>query len=142
MAKRASRAEGTLFLLVISTGLPIYIVSKIFQSTGWVVPALIVAAIIGLIVWHKHTQKQKRLMYLRAKYQDEKTVQDIFAGYIWHGQTEEQLRDSIGQPIAIDNKLLKTMTREVWKYHPSGVNRYKLRITVENGRVAGWDKKT
>lgn len=98
--------------------------------------------IVFLFILSKHLQKQKRLAYLRDKYHDEEIVQKINGGYFWEGQTEEQLRDSLGEPSAIDNKLLKTMTREVWKYHPSGVNRYRLRITVENGRVAGWDKKT
>jgi hypothetical protein len=142
MGKRISRAESTLIALALVVGLPIYAATKIFQTTGWVIPALVVVAIVLLIVWQKHAKKQKRLAYLRAKYHDEKVVQNIYAGYFWRGQTEEQLRDSIGPPAAIDNKLLKTMTREIWKYHASGVNRYRLRITVENGRVAGWDKKS
>ncbi|MFK2918962.1 DUF2845 domain-containing protein [Dyella koreensis] len=97
---------------------------------------------MALLVWSAHVKKQQRLAYLREKYQDEDIVQKVFAGEFWRGQTEEQLRDSLGAPVAIDNKLLKTMTREVWKYQPSGVNRYRLRITVENGRVAAWDQKT
>lgn len=142
MGRRSSKGQGTLLVLVVVIGLPVYIAAKIFETTGWILPTVIVVGVVLLIVGAKHAQKQKRLAYLRAKYHDEEIVQQIYDGYFWEGQTEEQLRDSLGEPFAIDNKLLKTMTREVWKYHPSGINRYRLRITVENGRVAGWDKKT
>jgi len=81
------------------------------------------------------------LSYLRDKYQDEGIVQNIYVGYFWQGQTAEQLKDSLGPPAAVDNKLLKTKTREVWKYQPTGRNRYALRVTVEDGYVTGWDKK-
>lgn len=142
MARRSSKAEGALIVLAIMIGLPIYLVSKIFETTGWVTPVAILVAIVLLVWFYKYSQKQKRLAYLRAKYNDEDVVQKIYAGHVWQGQSEEQLRDSLGKPDAIDNKLLKTMTREIWKYHPSGINRYRLRITVDNGRVAGWDQKT
>ena len=142
MARRSSKAEGALVVLIVVIGLPIYLASKLVETTGWVLPVAVLAACVLLVWGYKYSQKQKRLAYLRAKYADEDTVQKIFAGYFWEGQPEEQLRDALGQPDAVDNKLLKTMTREIWKYHPSGVNRYRLRITVDNGRVAGWDKKS
>lgn len=141
MARRSSKTEGALIVLVIMIGLPIYLVSKVFEMTGWMTPVAILIAVILLVWFYKYSQKQKRLAYLRAKYNDEDVVQKIYTGHVWQGQSEEQLRDSLGKPNAIDNKLLKTMTREIWKYHPSGINRYRLRITVDNGRVAGWDQK-
>ena len=142
MARRSSKVGGTLIGLLIVVGIPIYIGSKVLQATGWIMPIVIIAAIALLFVLIKYIQKQNRLAYLRGKYHDEEIVQRIYEGYFWEGQTVEQLQDSLGPPSAIDNKLLKKMTREVWKYHPSGTNRYRLRITVENGHVAGWDKKT
>jgi hypothetical protein len=142
MGRRTSKAEGAPLLLAILIGLPAYAAARLFETIGWVIPLVVVCAFVVLVAWYKQFQRQKRLAYLRDKYRDEQVVQDIYAGYFWQGQTEEQLRDAIGPPAAIDNKLLKTMTREVWKYHPTGVNRYRLRITVEDGRVAGWDKKS
>lgn len=59
----------------------------------------------------------------------------------WHGQTAEQLVDSIGSPLGVDKKLLKTMKQEVWKYNSRGINRYGLRITLDNDIVSGWDHK-
>lgn len=141
MSKRTSKAEGALLMLAIVVGLPIYFAAKVFEATGWVIPMAVVIGIIALVQWNKYAKKQRRLAYLRAKYHDEDVVQKINEGYFWTGQTQEQLRDSLGAPAAIDNKILKTMTREVWKYRPAGANRYRLRITVENGRVATWDQK-
>jgi len=141
MARRSIKAEGALIVLAIMIGLPIYLVSRVFEMIGWMTPVAIMIAAVLMVWFYKYSQKQKRLAYLRAKYNDEDVVQKIYAGHVWQGQSEEQLRDSLGKPNAIDNKLLKTMTREIWKYHPSGINRYRLRITVDNGRVAGWDQK-
>lgn len=40
-----------------------------------------------------------------------------------------------------DQKVLKTKTKEVWKYKPTGKNRYALKITLEDDEVIGWDQK-
>ena len=117
MAKRMTKAESTLIVAAVVIGLPIYGVAKLFEAVGWVVPALVVAAVIAFALWYQYDKKQKRLSYLREKYQDEDLVQKIFNGYFWQGQTEEQLRDSLGAPVEVDHKLLKTKTKEVWKYH-------------------------
>lgn len=50
--------------------------------------------------------------------------------------------DSLGQPADVDRKVMKTKIREVWKYFKTGKRRYALRITLENGVVVGWDKKS
>lgn len=137
MTKAESKALGVLALIAI----PIAGVVKVFETVGWAIPLLFVAAAVALFIWYQHDKKQKRLSYLRDKYQDEEVVQKIFQGYFWQGQSEEQLRDSLGPPPDIDHKVLKTKTRNVWKYHHQGGNRFGLRITVEDGYVTGWDKK-
>lgn len=141
MAKRSSKAEGVLLLLAVIVGIPIYLATKLLQVTGWVLPLAVIVTVVALAWWIQHARIQRRLAYLRSKYHDEDVVQKIFGGQVWHGQTHGQLQDALGPPAAIDNKLLKTMTRQVWKYHPSGVNRYRLRITLDNGHVAAWDQK-
>ena len=60
----------------------------------------------------------------------------------WQGQTAEQLIDSLGRPEDIDQKILKTKKKEIWKYNHQGGNRYGLRITLDNDHVVGWDQKT
>lgn len=101
----------------------------------WVLLALIV---IGVVSYYQNKWKRERLM---EKYDDAKLVDKLMRGMFWQGQSEEQLIDSIGKPLAIDQKVLKTKTKETWKYNSTGKNRYALRIILENGFVVGWDKK-
>lgn len=82
--------------------------------------------------------KRERLM---AKYGDPSVVDRIMRKMFWQGQTPEQLRDSLGSPADIDSKVMKSRSRQVWKYHPAGKNRYRLRITLDDGYVVGWDQK-
>ncbi|MBE7157164.1 MAG: hypothetical protein INR62_01790 [Rhodospirillales bacterium] len=101
------------------------------------------AVLIGLVVtfkfWSDHDDA-KRLQNLRRKY-DPQTIELILAGRYWVGQTTEELIDSLGYPSGTERKKLKTIDREIWKYRRTGHNRYGLRITVDDGRVAGWDDK-
>ena len=63
----------------------------------------------------------------------------IFRGEHWQGQTTEQLVLSIGRPADIDESVKRTKTTHVFKYHPNGIGRYNLRITLDDGIVVGWD---
>lgn len=83
-----------------------------------------------------------RLSYLLEKYGDTQLVSRIMSGAIWETMTSEHLYDSVGQPEAVDQKYLKSKSREVWKYNHLGANRYGLRVTLENGTVVGWDSKS
>lgn len=111
---------------------------------------VVVVAVIVLMMFDNSCEEaskrseeaaKQRKASLLSKYGDSELVEKLLQGYFWQGQTEEQLRDSIGAPSDIDQKILKTKKKEVWKYGPTGRNRYGLRITVENGVVVGWDKK-
>ncbi|MDO5969675.1 hypothetical protein Q4Q35_07635 [Flavivirga aquimarina] len=75
------------------------------------------------------------------KYNDEELVDKLMQGIFWQGQTKRELKDSLGNPSEIDEKVLKTKIKETWKYQKIGNNRYALKIFVENGVVIGWDKK-
>lgn len=59
----------------------------------------------------------------------------------WQGQSAEQLKDSLGAPVDVDEKVFKSKTKQIWKYHQTGMNRFGLRITVENEFVVRWDEK-
>lgn len=140
MARRSSSAEASLLALAVVIGLPIYLATKVIDVTGWVLPVVVVVVIIGLVIASRANKRRKRLEALRRKYPEE-IVQRILGGQIWQGQTEEQLIDAIGSPAEVDTKVLKTMQREIWKYGRISAKRFRLRITVENGMVAGWDQK-
>lgn len=65
----------------------------------------------------------------------------ILGNQVWVGATEEMLRESIGAPADVDEKVLKTKTRHVFKYCSTGKNRYALRVFLEDGVVTGWEGK-
>ncbi|MDO8941393.1 MAG: hypothetical protein Q7U98_19730 [Methylicorpusculum sp.] len=102
---------------------------------------VIIFFMLIVIVWAalSNNQRQKALL---AKYKDAEVVDMIINKIIWQNQTSEQLIDSLGQPADVDRKVMKTKIREVWKYFKTGKRRYALRITLENGVVVGWDKKS
>ena len=140
MARRSSSAEASLIVLVIVIGLPIYLAMKVIDVTGWIVPLVVIVAIVALVMASQVSKRRKRIEELRRKYPED-IVQRILAGQIWQGQTEGQLIDALGSPAEVDRKVLKTMRREIWKYGRMSARRFRLRITVENGTVAGWDHK-
>ena len=101
---------------------------------------LIVAVIIAWLLISAHKTKKRREALLQ-NYGDTRLVELIMRRMFWQGQTEEQLIDSLGRPLDIDERVFKTKTKETWKYNQIGKNRFGLRVTLENGIVVGWDKK-
>ena len=101
----------------------------------WVILILVGFSILS---YYQNKARRTRLM---EKYGDAELVDRLMRKMFWQGQSEEQLMDSLGRPLDIDQKVLKTKTKEVWKYNRTGKSRYALRITLENGEVVGWDQK-
>ena len=60
---------------------------------------------------------------------------------LWPGETHEQLLESLGTPADTDQKILKTKSKEIWKYRPVGKNRFGLKVTLDDGIVVAWDSK-
>ena len=109
----------------------------------------IILTILIVKLFIKDAEKKQRLVdrklrkeKLIEKYGDEELVDKLINSCIWVGQTMEQLTDSLGSPHSIDTKVLKTKTKEIWKYQHRGGNRYGLRITLEEQEVVGFDHKT
>jgi uncharacterized membrane protein len=100
----------------------------------------IISIIVIIIIINSISTKNRRER-LQNKYNDSVLVERLMNKEVWMGQTEEQLIDSIGKPRDIDQKVLKTKTKEIWKYNETGKNRYAFKVTIENGEVVGWDKK-
>jgi hypothetical protein len=145
MARRSTKAQdkavGALLFLGVVVGLPIYLIQKAGEAVGW--PLLIGGAIalLAAILWYRSAQVRARREALFLKYGDEQIVERIMNRSYWQGQSAEQLHDSLGDPVHIDEKVLKEHSRQTWKYQRTGANRFALRITVENDRVIGWDDK-
>ena len=82
--------------------------------------------------------KRSRLM---MKSKDEELIERLLEEKFWVGQTKEQLISSLGEPLDVNQKVLKTKVKEVWKYEQTGKNRYGLKITLDDGVVVGWNQK-
>ena len=141
MARRKNKNDSGLTRLSFLILIAAVIVLIVSHTLGAGAFLLGLFALLILVISFPILRRSRRLAYLRDKYGDEDIVQKILKKNFWEGQTEAQLRDSLGIPAAVDNNLLKTRKREIWKYQPSGVNRYRLRITLDNGVVVSWDYK-
>lgn len=137
MTKKQTEGIGILVIFAIIIGG----IAKFFEAVGFIFPAIVVTLCLALYLYSKKQKAKQRYEYLIQKYRDEEIVTNIIDKTVWQGESEEQLIDSLGKPEAIDNKLLKTKKKEVYKYNHQGSNRYRLRITLENDVVVGWDQK-
>ena len=142
MARRMSKGNAAAVVCLLIVGGVLAGIKSILDATGYVFPIGVLVTGAAIYFFYKQSQTAQRLEYLRNKYQDEDTVQRIVQGYMWEGQRADQVIDSLGKPEAVDNKLLKTKKKEVWKYGHQGANRYRLRITLDDDVVVGWDKKS
>ena len=51
------------------------------------------------------------------------------------------LVELIGQPVEIDEQVLKKHVRHAYKYYQTAANRYALRVDLKDGVVVGWERK-
>ena len=93
-----------------------------------------------LLVFAFLTYALAKRVRLMMKYKNDELVESLMQESFWRGQTADQLRDSLGEPLDIDQKVLKTKLKEVWKYQELGKNRYALKITLDDGVVVDWDQ--
>ena len=108
--------------------------------------AVTIGATVSVVSFLRNTARHYRDIRKREtlleQFDDPAVVDDLMAQVIWQGETAEQVRLSLGEPIAIDAKALRTKQQEVWKYGHEGGNRYRLRITLDNERVVRWDMRS
>jgi uncharacterized membrane protein len=139
MFRRSIRSLNSIFPVLLF----IIIVSYFNTNTKAFVYILAVTLFaIALVVIYKIIRRIIFVMYIKRKHLDKNLRSLILKHSYWQGQTEEQLIDSLGKPVLIDRSVLKTKTKDVWKYHKKTAKRFGLRIIVENGTVIGWEKRT
>jgi len=97
---------------------------------------VVLALIVTIAIWG-YRQRRKHLV---EKYGDEEIAHRMMRGVIWQGETREQLLESLGKPMDIDEKVLKTKSKEIWKYRQTARNRFGLKITLDDGVVVSWEK--
>jgi hypothetical protein len=139
MARRGMKIEASKFFTAMLALAAIAIALKFIQIIGILVVFL--AALIAAYFFYIGRKRAARFSYLRAKYSDESVARAIMRHEFWEGQTREQLLDARGSPQAIDQVLLKTRKREVWKYQPVGKNRYRVRITLDDDVVVSYENR-
>ena len=131
-------------------GLLVVIVSPVLiiqQFTGLsfglaaVVGIAVVAVGIYMLIERAKRLRAERRTALIAKYGSPEEADLILDAKIWTGMSAAQLLDSLGRPEDVDQAVTTRKTREIWKYGRVGQNRYRNRVTVDDGRVAGWTAK-
>lgn len=136
-----SKDQIIAFFALLLLGALLAVAAIVVNKFGWVITltGIFLSGLLVTLAWL--IRKKLRFSSLLNKYQDEDIANKIIKRTLWQGQTAEQVKDALGSPKDIDQKILKTKTKETWKYFPSGRRRYGLRITLDNGIVVGWDKK-
>jgi hypothetical protein len=137
-----NQALAVLFGIGIIVAVPILVAQKTVDTLGPIPTTVAAVLIVGTIVLVLVQRRRARRAYLLSKYGDPHIVGLIMQKRFWEGQTRDQLLDSIGRPAAIDDLLLKTKKKEIWKYSKDGRNRYKLRVTLEGDVVVGWNRRS
>ena len=143
MASKKSNGSGLLIVLVAGFA-AVSAAFKWVDENRYPVAGL-VAAIAGFFVlrsWLRKRAWRARFVRLTEKFGSEQIAQKIMDQMFWEGQTDEQLRESMGTPVAIDSQVLKTKTKEIWKYHQVRKGQFLLRITLEKGKVVGWESRS
>jgi hypothetical protein len=109
----------------------------------WIVAGIFI--VLGVaVLWFAAFALAKRSRYARLlqKYGgDQKLVDALMTKTIWQGMTAEQLRDSWGEPVSIEEKVMKTKIKQVFKYKQVAKDRYRDKVTLEDGVIVGWDQK-
>ena len=131
--------SGVLFLGFV--GVCLYVWSILTEAENYLYAAVVVWGIVVIYISGVLLSNHARKKYIYEKYPDKSVADAILKARFWQDQTKEQLIDSLGRPLDIDTKVLKTKTKETWKYTSLGKNRYALKIELEDGTVVGWDKK-
>jgi uncharacterized protein YecT (DUF1311 family) len=85
----------------------------------------------------EENERLANIQRLVAKY-GQNAAARILASEVWQGMTWDQLVESRGRPSDVGREIIKEKTRETWKYHQIGRNRFRERIYLENGIVIGW----
>lgn len=82
-----------------------------------------------------------RYRHLLRKYGDAEVARAIVEKRILQHMTRAQLLEAWGPPHAQEQRVTKTRTVEVFKYRPTARNRFRDKVTLEDGFVTGWDQK-
>lgn len=136
MVLRRSGSDLPLIGLAIVLGAVVVAAKRIADTA---VPAIFVVGLLAASLGAAFTwsqMKARRVGQLRRKYGDDSVAERILNREYWRGQTAEQLRDALGPPDSIEQKMSIALNRQAWVY-----GRRALEIMLDDGVVAAWSKK-
>ena len=147
MTKKMSKKESErMFIILVVTGivwLAIMFTEAFNSGESIIILGIMIIAIVTIfkfLSWKKSNrdliEKRQQLM---DKYNDKEIVENIINQTLWHGETSDQIVESLGKAEDIDQKSLRTKTKEIWKYGHEGENNYRLKINLKNDVVIGWN---
>lgn len=140
----ATKPKGSLLPVIVLMALSAISAAYKWAQENMIIIIAVVSAIILFLAIRSHMRKKRFaawVLHLQEKYKKPEIVEGILKKQYWIGQTQEQLVDSRGCPENIDRKILKTKTKEIWKYNQLRKGQYAIKITLDNGKVAGWEDK-
>jgi hypothetical protein len=111
-------------------------------AVGILASIFLVIVIVMARSWEKQRQEAAaeaaaRVRELTSQFGPE-AAQRILNHEYWQGMTKKMLLEAMGEPADQDENILRSKTKETWKYGQEGVNRFKLRVFLENDVVVGW----
>jgi uncharacterized Zn finger protein (UPF0148 family) len=89
----------------------------------------------------KQKRREERQLYLLTKFQSIDIVNRIMNTELQQGDSREIAIEMLGKPEISDLEVLKTKTRETWKYNHITKNQYGLVLTLENNVVTKYTAK-
>ena len=104
----------------------------------------VIGAVLGIgvaIVALRIGLRALRRTLLMRRYDDAEMVAVILSGQIAQGMTAEMVIDTWGKPADMDERVMKTKTKQETKYNQTGMNRFGTRVYHEDGVVVGWETK-
>jgi hypothetical protein len=104
---------------------------------------IIIWVVVGIAAYFlskavdRRRARGNRLTYLAAKYSDDTVAEALMAEKIWRGMTEEELRDSWGEPAAVDRPAPGAAAS--YTYARTGKKPSGGRVMLKDGVVVGWE---
>jgi hypothetical protein len=109
------------------------------RSTGGYLTLCLITALYGLYRLYKVQSRIARIDRLISTFGEETAIL-ILDGKFWQGQHRNALLESLGPPSDIKTNVLKTKTKEEFRYLPKGRRQFGLKIFLEDNTVVGWEQ--
>ncbi len=98
------------------------------------------SAVIEAFHWLRN-RTTKRGRYLLRKHRNSGLAGRLGRGEVWIGMSVEQLRDSVGEPEAVERQVLGDRIQMTWKYEALDAVSYRLHVVIDGDQLVGIDDR-